>query len=346
MRLLRSLLTHAGVLAGAAAFALTVWSREDVKRPESEATVQVWPGTAEAVERIEYESDKTKARIERREDKAGRYYVVEVDKMVESAAPPPPAESDPDSESDGDLDAGAPGGRSEHKVVRLVSVEGANTLVDLLAPLKALRAVGRVAPGRAAEFGLDKPEGKLKVKVGGTTRELVVGGMTPGGADRYAQLTASGVVYAISGQILRMLQHADARLIERELHRFESGQLKRVRISSPGGSRELVELAGEGWARAGSPSTKDETAGNWMTKLNGLSVTEYVETLPQGAERVLRVEFFGSSASAGYLDLYKVSEPNAKAPKYYARSERTRWYGQVLQSAADQLEQDLATLMR
>jgi hypothetical protein len=345
MKPLHGLAAHSAVLVAATAFALSVWNREDTKRPDSEATVQVWPGSAEAVERVAYESEKTKVRLERRQDDAGRYYVVEVDK--EEARPPKATESNPDEpDANPDAQPAAPGARSENKVVRLVAVDSANALVDLLAPLKALRAVGRVAPGRVAEFGLDKPEGKLTVKVGGATRELVIGGMTPGGADRYVKLTASGDVYAISGQIVRMLSYAESRLVERELHKFDTGQLKRVRIASPAGSRELVDLGGEGWARASSPGAKDETAGNWMTKLNGLSVTEYVEKLPAGAEPVLHVDYMGSSGRIGYLDLSKVKDANAKAPKYFARSERTRWYGQVLQSAADQVEQDLPTLMR
>ncbi|MBN1610508.1 MAG: DUF4340 domain-containing protein [Polyangiaceae bacterium] len=341
MKLLRSLATHSAVLVAATVFALSVWNREDAKRPDSEATVQVWPGPAEAVERITYDSEKTKVRIDRRKDDAGRYYLVEVNKQESTPAKAP--ESDPD---DPDAGAAAAGGRSEHKVVRLVAVDSANDLVDLLAPLKALRAIGRVGPGRAAEFGFDKPEGRLSVNVGGASRELVVGGVTPGGADRYVKVTGSGEVYAVSGQIVRMLAFAESRLVERELHKFEPGQLKRVRITSPAGTREFVDLGGEGWARANSPKAKDETAGNWMTKLNGLSVTEYVEKLPAGAAPVLHVDFMGSSGRIGYLDLSKVTEANAKAPRYFARSERTRWYGQVLQSAADQLEQDLPTLMR
>jgi hypothetical protein len=341
VKLLRSLATHSAVLVAATVFALTVWNKEDSKRLESEATVQVWPGSAEAVERIRYESDKTKVRIERRQDDVGRYYVVEVDKQESS--PARAAESNPD---DPDAEEATSGGRSEHKVVRLVAVDSADALVDLLAPLKALRAIGRIGPGRSAEFGFDKPEGKVSVTVGGATRELVIGGMTPGGADRYVKLTGSGEVYAVSGQIVRMLSYAESRLVERELHKFETGQLKRVRITAPAGKRELVDLGGEGWARASSPTAKDETAGNWMTKLNGLSVTEYVEKLPAGAETVLHVDYMGSSGRIGYLDLSKVKEADAKAPKYFARSERTRWYGQVLQSAAVQVEQDLPTLMR
>jgi hypothetical protein len=345
MKPVRSLAMHSAVLVAATAFALSAWKREDAKRPESEATIQVWPGSAESVERISYEKDKIKVRIDRRQDDAGRYYVVEVDKL--ETTPAKAAESNPDDpEAEAQADAGAEGGHSEHKVVRLVAVDSASTLVDSLAPLKALRAIGRVGAGRAAEFGFDKPEGKLTVQVGGASRELVIGGMTPGGADHYVKVVSSGEVFAVSGQIVRMLSGAESRLVERELHKFEAGQLKRVRLTAPAGTREFVDLAGEGWARASSPNAKDETAGNWMTKLNGLSVTEYVDKLPAGAETVLHVDYMGSSGRVGYLDLAKVKTANAKAPKYYARSERTRWYGQVLQSAADQVEQDLPTLMR
>ena len=67
MKLLRSLATHSAVLVAATVFALAVWNREDAEGLDSEANVQVWPGSAETVERISYESDKTKVRIDRRQ---------------------------------------------------------------------------------------------------------------------------------------------------------------------------------------------------------------------------------------------------------------------------------------
>lgn len=338
MKLLRSLTTHAVLLVAAAVFALVVWTREDADLPEGEPTVTVWKATPERVEQIAFEAKDTKVRIDKRQDAHGRYYVVQVDKT--SAAPPPP---EPDVESSMDSPPEPPKA-PERKTTRLVSVEGAEKLAELLAPLKASRAIGKITKDRAEEFGFKEPTGTIRVKIGGATKELVVGGSTPGGGDYYVKVGATGEVYSVDGQLVRMLEHADARLSERELHKYEPGELKRVKIAAPSGAVELVELKGEGWARARTPTTKDETAGNWMTKLASLSTTEYLEKLPAGATRILRMDYLGDSKPIGFLELYKV--PDDKHAKYYVRSERTRWFGQALQSVADQVEQDLPSLLR
>ena len=50
-------------------------------------------------------------------------------------------------------------------VLGIVSITPAEKLVDLLAPLRATRAVGQVPAEREGEFGLAEPEGTLTVKI-------------------------------------------------------------------------------------------------------------------------------------------------------------------------------------
>jgi hypothetical protein len=322
------------LLVSAAVIAWTVWTGEEGDLTEAKSAVTVWKGTPADVQQISFESDETKVKVDQRKDDLGRYYVLHVDK----AAPARP--SQPEAASS--MDRGPTS--SERKVTRAISVEGAEQLAELLAPLKAVRALGRLPEQRAEEFGFDKPTGKISVRLGGATKELVVGGSTPGGGDYYVKVAASGEVYVVDGQVVRMLSHAQNRLTERDLHKYEPGELKRIKITAPGGSVELADLEGEGWARSGDPTKKDETAGNWMTKVASLSITEYMEKIPPDAKRILRLDYLGATESIGFMELYK--QPADKHAKYYVRSERSRWFGQTLQSVAEQVEQDLPSVLK
>jgi hypothetical protein len=334
VKLLRSLTTHAVLLVGAAVFAWTVWTGEDGDLTESKSAVTVWHGTPATVDKISFESDETRVEVDGRKDARGRYYIVKVDKAASARPPEPEASSS----------MAPPAAGSERKVTRAISVEGAEKLVKLLAPLKAVRALGRLPKGRAEEFGFDKPTGTIRVKLGGATQQLVVGGSTPGGGDYYVKLASSGEAYVVDGQVVRMLSHAENRLTERDLHKYEPDTLKRIKITASGGTLELVDLEGEGWARSSLPTKKDETAGNWMTKVAGLSITEYLEKLPSDAKRILRLDYLGTKEPIGFLEMYK--QPGEKHPKYYVRSERSRWFGQTLQSVAEQVEQDLPSVLK
>ncbi len=259
---------------------------------------------------------------------------------------------------------GAPGTLGEllaawaRETSTFVSVEQAHKLAESLAPLYAFRSVGKIEDSRAEEFGLHKPEGTLRVKLDGKERSLVIGGTTPGGADRYAKLD-NGEVYAIPGSIAQNVMFAESRLVERELHGFEPEEATRARIVKGEQSRELVRIEDkkDGWATASSPGVLDETAGNWMTKLGRLRVMSYVENprKPVAPEDlVVRVEYFDKGSEIGFLELVKLPPKMPAAPseagkpkaEYLVRTENTRWYAEVLASTAEQVEQDLASVLK
>ena len=177
---------------------------------------------------------------------------------------------------------------------------------------------------------------------------MLIGGTTPGGSERYARL-GTGEVYAISGDIVQNLQFAEARLAERDLQPFKPEEATRVKVSKGGKARELVRVPDkkEGWADGTTPTKLDETAGNWMTKLGRLHVQDWAEkpSAPVGPNNlVVRVEYFASSKSLGSLELYKV--PGEKGNEYLARSEYGRWLARVVTSAAEQVDQDSASLLK
>jgi hypothetical protein len=346
----RALIVHLALLGAATALAAHIWTREDTAHGEKRDQVEVWGGKPDDIKEISFESADRRVHLETRKDSRGRWYVGTVDKSVEVRPPRPPGDAGADAQP------AAPPAEKKRETSAFVSVDQAAKLADSLAPLYAFRAVGKIDDSRAEEFGLHKPEGTLRVKLDGKERSLVIGGTTPGGADRYAKLD-TGEVYAIAGSIAQNMMFAESRLVERELHGFEPAELTRARISKGDQSRELLRLEDkkDGWANASSPGVLDETAGNWMTKLGRLRVMSYVETpsKPVGPEDlVVRVEYFDKGRQIGFLELVKLppkpatAEPGKPKADFLVRTENTRWYAEVLASTAEQVEQDLASVLK
>jgi Domain of unknown function (DUF4340) len=336
----KPLALHAALLVVSAGLAYSVWNKDEPAPQKEQASVDVWSGSQASFTKLSFEGKTRKVRLEGRKDELGYYYVGTVDK--EDAPPANPH-------------AGVPGaplkppeaGEPKKETTRFVSVKSGETLVKSLAPLKAVRAVGKVEPGRFEEFGLDKPEGTLKVTVDGKEHTLVIGGTTPGGGERYAKYQ-SGEVFAIPGDIAQSLMFGETRLPERDLHGFKNEDIQRVRIQKGGKSRELVRVKekNDGWGDPATPSKQDETAGNWVTKLNRLRGTELIEkpaTSLKPADALVRVEYFDGGKAVGFVEIYKV--PGEKGNDYLARTEWSRWYAK-LPATAEQVESDLASVLK
>ncbi len=325
-------LVHLAVLAVSAAAAIGVWTRD--KEPKAQGDVTVWSGRAADVERFTYESKTRKVDLAAKSDAVGRYFVG----TAEREAPASPAP-----------DGGAPVPAALRTTTTVVSVGGADKLATALAPLKALRALGRIGDDRAAEFGLAEPEGTVSFKVSGTEHKLLLGSTTPGGGDRYAKDPASGEVYVLKGEPLRSLESAESSLMERELHEWKEGDVTALKILAGGKTRALVR-GGEGakkfWADAAKPEENDETLGNWMSKLDRLRPTEFAPATPEGRELVVRLEYAAGSRALGFVEVVKTKATEAGKSDYYLQTERTRLFAKVSASLAEQLEQDLGSAVK
>jgi hypothetical protein len=340
----KPLVLHGGLLVVAAGLAYSVWNKDEPVPEKQQAMVDVWGGSQASFTKLSFEGKTRKVRLEGQKDALGYYYVTTVDK--EEAPPADPHAGVPNAPLK------APDGsetKPKKETSRFVSVKAGETLVKALAPLQAIRAVGKVEASRNEEFGLDKPEGTLKVTIDGKEHVLVIGGTTPGGSERYARYQNSGEVFAISGDIAQSLMFGDSRLPERELHGFKNDEVSKVRLQKAGKSRELVRVKdkNEGWGDPSAPTKQDETAGNWMSKLGRLRGSDFVEK-PSKALRpedaIVRVEYFDSGKSLGFVELYKL--PGEKGNDYLARTEWDRWYVKVPATTAEQIETDLGSVLK
>jgi Domain of unknown function (DUF4340) len=338
----KPLMMHGALLVVSAGLAYSVWNKVDPAPEKEQAMVDVWGGSQASFSKLSFEGKTRKVRLESQKDALGFYYVT----VVEKEDAPDPHAGVPGHGDKGPL---KPPEAGKKEPSRFVSVKAGETLVKALAPLKALRAVGKVEPGRNEEFGLDKPEGTLKVTIDGKEHALVIGGTTPGGSERYARYQNNGEVFAISGDIAQSLMFGDSRLPERELHGFKNEDISKVRVQKGGKSRELtrVKEKNEGWADAATPGKQDETAGNWMAKVGRLRGSDFVEkpaTPLRPEDALVRVDYLDGGKSVGFLELYK--QPGEKGSDYLARTEWARWYVKVPSNTAEQIEQDLASVLK
>ncbi len=363
----RSIGLHVFLFVVASVLGLEAWTGEDEPNKKHVAA-ELWSGRVSDVQRIEFRTDKKVVVLEPKQDEAGRYYVGSVETI---ATPPKPAatgaagaagtsppvadpHADPNSDPHGhDQEAQGEGAAAAGANQRFVSLTKADELAESLASLKASRVLGKIAPERLAEFGFDKTDtGTLKVMVAGKEHALALGEKTPGGSDRYVRNPETGEAYVIAGTIANDLTAADNRLVEREFHDFGEEKVAKVVLKAGDATREIVRHAEEKdfWARPDSPDTKDETVSNWMTKVERLRVTTYVEALepaPKPEDQVVQVEFFGDRGrKLGFLELVRRPAADSKErAEYVARSERTRWHATVLRSTAEQIDQDLGSVM-
>lgn len=358
----RSVWLHVGVLGVASALALRSWTTDAAQQP-GEAGVELWGGSAAQVKSVYFETKDRKVRIEPRTDERGVYYVGTVDSAKRRPSKPAVAAAGAGAGGATGVGGAAVGGESsssagtsaesadaptEWKSEIFVATQDVQTLVASMAPLRAKRSLGKLDAGHAADFGLDKADGTLTVVIGDKTHTLVLGGEAPGGIDTYVKVGEDA--YAVDGTIDRHLRNAGTRLMQSEFHAFEDQDVHHARITAGSESRELLRDHRQRftWTRMDKPDERDETASNWMTKIRRLAALKYVETPDPPitpADLVFTIEYFDkNSANIGTLEVVRGPKEEDK-PTYYARSELSRWYTVVVNSTAEQAEQDLASVL-
>jgi hypothetical protein len=367
---MRTVGVHLALFTGALVLALRAWTAE--AEPKKHVEAELWGGPIQAVERVEFDSGKQRVLVEPKSDGAGRYYIGTVEDVPQAPKPPDKSADGPDAGAPAlaaDPHAGhghgpddghghghepAPSKPQEPKPPRrFISLEKGEDLVKSVSTLKVSRVIGKVPEDRLAQFGLDKDDkGALRVVMSGKEHKLVLGDKTPGGNDRYVKNPESGEAYVIPGSIVDDLTSAESRLVERDFHSFEDGDVTKVVIRAGDASREVVKVPNEKdfWASPDSPTTKDETVSNWVTKVNRLKVTTYIEDTkpqPQPDQQVVTVEYYNARGTKlGFLELYRAtSEKEKDRPDYVAKSEQSRWFATVLRSSGEQIDQDLKSVV-
>ncbi len=320
---------HVGLLGTAISLAWYASGRVDDPAGAATSSVDLWKVDADQLRSVAFDSSDHHVLVEPKRDKVGRYAVVTIETQPKVVG----------------LDAGgAPTSKPQTK--RMISVDAAEKLLDGMARFRTLRTIGKLESKRNSEFGFDKPSGTIKIDLGNGRRFLTVGASTPGGGNYYVRDEQSGLIQVAVGEPISTLQYAEARMSERDLHGFKFDEAVRIAVQVGGKRRQLVRVTGKNnaWADPAKPSVEDETASNWVTKLAQLRVTAYEEKYQNTPTPILRVEYGDAKSNLGYIELFRVAD--GSETKYIVKTERTRWFAEVVKSQAEQIDRDAALVAK
>ncbi len=397
---MRSVMLHGALATAGLLAAWFTWQRQQ-EPTASRTDVVVWDCAPERFERVQWVGKLQEVTLERRggEARGEGLWVTVVRKPPEEAASEAPektakeraetASSQGDAGPgggpvDGGTDAGASdagaadGGRANghhHRRERpkpklerterlFVAGEAAEAYLERLLPLRAVRSLGEVEADLLEQIGLKEPEERLTIACGGKTRRFVLGGSAYGSGDRYLRAEDGGPVHLLRSALVNDLRAAEARLMQRALHRFEPKEVARLVVRAGGAERTLLhrnrlEPKLAEWVDAAQPDRRNELFGNWLLRVEKLRAVRY---LPPGVSPDAEQDGAGAAGSLEpvvslrYLDedgeqlgfLEVVRRPPGKEgarPDYFARSEATggAWV-ELTRSVAEQVAEDAAAV--
>lgn len=265
-------------------------------------------------------------------------------------------------DADGGVEAGAgesDGGAAEpepeirEKIVRFTANENLDEVLEKVAPLKAVRRLGKLTNEQLEEFELDDPEGSLELELTEGTRRFEVGARTFGAGSHYYVLDGeSGEAYLFSSKLIRDLDMAQSRLMQRELHRFEPGDAASAVVAAGTKRLELTQRnrhsqQERAWVEAERPESESKTVTNWMRQLERLRALAYPgpedEFSGDGGTTVVRIEYKDEQGSdLGFVELVKAT---SAPPEFFGRSEATGAWVRLSRTVGEQLESDLDSIL-
>jgi hypothetical protein len=320
MNPLRPVAFHVAALVLGGLSAAYAFSREKNPMEAFESGAVIWPGRPSDVQRIVFENANRRLTLELKQDGGDRWYLGSVQPLSGSS----PAKPFP-------------------------AVTTMTKLTEGLAPLRASRSFGKVENFRLPELGLDKGDTNLTVVIGGKEHKLRVGGTSPGATDRYVLDEASNNVYALKAEPFQDLEAGDNRLAEHDQHDFRELDMVSAKIISRDRSRNIVWGGPEGkkfWADPADRDKAEETVGNFMQKVDRLRATEFVDKQPENAKLVARIEYTGTAKKKGHFELLKTPAKEGDKSDYWMTTEYLHLYGKLVQSMAEQVEQDIDSVIK
>lgn len=355
-----------GILSGLLAVALIgsylTWTDDEAEQDETEVVVlQARTGDLSS---ITWSSDDVNVKLERRTDDLGDYTWVTVHETVDVSPPEPEPKLVPDP--DGDLerrddeasDHTESGDEStdedassealtvaaepvlEEREVSFKGNDKADELWDDFAPMRAERRLGSLSDIDPSLTGLDDPTATIAVQRRDETLQLRVGGETYGSRDLYVALDDE--VFLIDEAMLRPLEHAKNRLVERRLHPLREPEVERLVLTRGDATRTLLQVnrdddAQRFWADASTPDTADEDATTWLSKLFRLRAQGYDVDADLDLSPVFTATLEGDDGT------WQVEVLTADG-QYYARSAYNRTPVQLTRSLASELDADMSAV--
>ena len=228
----------------------------------------------------------------------------------------------------------------------------ANDKIDKLfesyAPFKALRSLGKGLTDEDLKLAeLTHPRRRLTVGLKSGERVFDLGGRTHGSRNHYLRPPGKHEVFLVEGRVIQDLEFPEGRFMQRKLRTIKLEDVASVTIAANGKVKKVLRknrLSAKDafWAEESAPDQRSETLGNYLDKIEKLSIINYGpggEPLTLG-EMVVEVSWLDEDGKALENLVLTRTEDDGKVT-YIARSGASRLPGEVNRTTATQLERDL-----
>lgn len=225
--------------------------------------------------------------------------------------------------------------------------DAATKLVEQLAPLQAIRALGKLSEEQRKQFELVDAKMELKLETrGGRTHDVKVGSSPFGSQDYYVE-DASGRAWLVKSGTVKPLLNGDG-LMERTLHEVDEKELAFVVVES--GDREAkyeqqhrLDAKGRYWSKPDSPDARETQVGTWLGKARKLPILRYPEAQPATPPAV-KLGLVYKDEKGKVLARFDVAPREGLPP--LVRSERTRLWAESDKTRVDEILGELDAILR
>jgi hypothetical protein len=331
--------------------AFQTWTRVEEDEPS--------PGEVTAVEcdsstfrSLTLQSEKKKVVVEPKKSAKHQSYWFTVERKKRKKATSEEQAQSKEPESDNKSDKGR---RVEQE--RFLANDDFSDLLKWLVPFRAVRALGKNTRELDKEFDTQKGQTTLTLKCGTEKHSFEVGSTTYGTGARYIKNKATKEVFLIPGNVVRDLNSAKYKFMQKRLHSFELKEVDKARVEAQAETRTLVQRDRHDrkaavWVDAAQPDRRNELYGNWFSQVAKLTASKYLTAGEQpgsdlekqigDVEPLLKIEYSQRDQPLGWIEMVRV---NAEQEYYYARTETTETWVALPRSVAKRVAQDVAMVV-
>jgi hypothetical protein len=227
-----------------------------------------------------------------------------------------------------------------------------------LTPLRAQRSLGKLDASKDADFGFDKVGTKLQLECAGRPLTLEAGARAFGASQRYLRDPKTRTTFLFEEPVISDLESAQFKFMQSDLNDFKPEDIEEVTVNAQGATRRLLhrdrKVAEQAlWVDEKAPATRNELYNNWFSRLGRLRARAYLapgtepgsdlKTTATGVSPVLSLNYKVADKPATKLELVRVDEGGIG--HYYARTDTTRAWVALYDSAAKEVEQDVGMVV-
>ena len=224
-------------------------------------------------------------------------------------------------------------------------------LVAKYARLQAIRSLGKdFSPPEIEKLKLHSPMRRLVIQQSSENKTFELGGRTHGARDHYIRAKDGSEVFLIAKKTIADLESPESRLMQRKVI---SAKLEDVSSAIITDKNKTIEILRKNrlskkdafWASKKEPEQRNETLGNYMSKLLSVTARGYgtSEKPLESESLLLRMKLLNESEDV--IDEFEISKGATKRPSYLIRSKATRQMAEIRRTLGEQLEQDLSSVL-